>query len=189
MLTKKRKRDFFPLLYFFLIIACSFNYDSASQNDDGPNLIMNNAEYVRISNGNPEIHVKAEEIRQFEAKHAMELDSFSFEQYSAAPEGQETIPDINIRGKAGFARMETDTGNFYMKSDVSIEVKSEDIALETSEITWQDNDRLLTAPGQVHIRRSNGTTLKGSVFSANARDRSWKFESTIEGSVVEDDEK
>ena len=183
-----RKRNHLFLLCPFFVMACSFNYDTASQNDDGPNLIMKNAEYVRISNGNPEIRVKAEEIRQFEAKHAMELDSFSFEQYSTAPEGQDKIPDINIRGKAGFARMETDTGNFFMKNDVSIDVNSEDISLKTAEIAWQDNDRLLTAPGQVHIKRSNGTTLKGTDFSANARDRSWKFESSVEGSVVEDSE-
>jgi LPS export ABC transporter protein LptC len=189
MNIKKRTkpRDWLPLLSFLLISACSFTYDTPSQAEDGPNLIMNNAEYVRITNGNPEIHVKAEEIRQFEAKHTMELDSFSFEQYNAAPEGQEAIPDINTKGKAGFAQMETDTGNFSMKNDISIEVSSEDISLETAEITWQNDDRTLTAPGQVSIQRSDGTTLTGTDFSANARERSWTFGSAVEGSIVENE--
>jgi LPS export ABC transporter protein LptC len=203
MIIKKRYRygGILPLLCSLLIAACSFNYDTAPKNDNGPNLIITNAEYIRITNGNPEIHLKAGEIRQFESKHIMELDDFSFEQYNPAPvysaetlqgrgsptEGQEAIPDINTRGRAGFAQIETDTSNFNMKNDVSIEVKSEDISLETAEITWQDKERLLGAPGQVEIKRTNGTTLKGTNFSANARDRSWKFESGIEGSIVEDD--
>jgi LPS export ABC transporter protein LptC len=183
-----KKRTSCCLLSFLLFTACSFNYDTVTQTYDGPNLIMNNAEYVRITNGNPEIHLKAEEIRQFEAKHTMELDKFSFEQYNAAPEGQKAIPDINTRGKAGFAQMETDTGNFSMKNDISIEVSSEDISLETAEMTWKNEDRTLAAPGQVSIQRSDGTTLTGADFSANARDRSWKFGSAVAGSIVEKDD-
>jgi LPS export ABC transporter protein LptC len=147
---------------------------------------MENAEYVRITNGNPEIRVQAEEIRHYEAKHTMELDNFSFEQYNAAPEGQEEIPAVNAHGRAGLARMETDTGNFYLKDDVAFEVVSEDFSMKTAEITWQDNERILNAPGLVNLKRANGTTIQGTGFSADVRSRSWEFESMIEGSIVED---
>jgi len=175
---------FFPL-FLFLITACSFTYDTVSQNEDEPNLVIENAEYVRIANGNPEIRVKTEKLRRYEAKHTMELDGFSFEQYNTAPEGQEAIPDINARGKADMARMETDTNNVLIRGNISINVVSEDITLETSELSWQDKDRLLNAPGTVDITRSDGTTLKGEGFSADVRSRSWEFESAVEGSVVE----
>ena len=167
-------------------MACSFAYDTFPQNDDKPNLVMENAEYVRIVNGNPEIRVNAEEIRHFEAKHTMELDNFSFEQYNTSPEGQEAIPDVNARGNAGMARMETDTGNVNISGGVSITVVSEDYSLETTELSWQDKEKFLSAPGIVNITRSNGTTLKGTQFTAYARSRSWEFGSAVEGSVVED---
>jgi len=177
----------FTLLGPLLVMACSFVYDTFPQNDDDPNLIMENAEYVRMVNGNPEIRVNAEEIRRYEAKHTMELDNLSFEQYNAAPERQEAIPEVNTRGKAGMARMETDTGNVNINGGVSITVISEDFSMETAELSWQDKERLLNAPGTVNITRSNGTTLKGTQFSADARSRSWEFGSAVEGSVVEDD--
>ena len=116
--------------------------------------------------------VNAEEIRQYEAKHAMELDTISFEQYNPAPEGQKEIPGINARGKARTARIETDTRNAFISGGVSLEVVSEDFLLETDEISWQDDERLLNAPGSVHINRSDGTTLKGTGFSASPVQRS-----------------
>ena len=178
--------------FFFLLIsitACSFSYDTVTQNDDDPNLVMENTEYVRIVNGNPEIRVKTEELRRYEAKHIMELDEFSFEQYNSAPEGYNAIPDINARGKASRARMETDTNNATITGNISIEVVSEDITLETPELSWLDKNRLLGAPGLVNIRRGDGTTLKGTGFSADVRSRSWEFKSAVEGTVVEKDEK
>ena len=184
----KRKPIFCSYIFLpLLVTACSFNYDTVPQNDDNPNLIMENAEYVRITNGNPEIRAKAKELRRYEAKHIMEVDEFSFEQYNAAPEGQEAIPDINARGKAAFARMETDTNNLLIRGGVSIEVVSEDIVLESAELSYIDNEKLINAPGTVDIRRSDGTTLKGTGFSADIRSRSWEFESAVEGSVVEED--
>jgi hypothetical protein len=76
-----------------------------------------------------------------------------------------------------------------MKQDISIDVISEDISLKTAEMTWKNEDRTLAAPGRVHIQRSDGTTLTGTGFSANARDRSWEFEPALEGSVVEHEKK
>ena len=185
---KVKESLFAYIILIFFITACSFSYDTVYQNDDDPNLVLDNVEYVRITNGNPEILVKAEEIRHFEAKQTMELEQFSFEQYNAAPEGQKAIPDINARGKADIARMETDTNNVFIQGDISIEVVSEDISIETTELSWQDKERSISAPGQVNIRRSDGTTLKGTGFSADVRSRSWEFESAVEGSVVEKDE-
>ena len=175
------------LLFPLFVTACSFDYDVVSQNTNDPNVVMEEVEYIRIVNGNPEIRLRAEKVRQYEAKHLMELDAFSFEQYNAAPEGQETIPDVNARGQASRAKMETDTGNFFMGGGVTIEVASEDISIKTEELSWQDKERFLTAPGTVNITRSNGTTLRGTGFSADIRKRSWEFDSAVEGSVVEEE--
>jgi LPS export ABC transporter protein LptC len=177
------------LIPFFtlLVTACSFNYDTIFQDDNEPNLVMEEVEYTRIVNGNPEIQLRAEKVRQYEAKHTMEMDALSFEQYNAAPEGQKAIPAVNARGQAGRANMETDSGNFSLTGGVAIEVVSEDISIKTEKLSWQDKERLLTAPGTVNIIRSNGTSLKGTGFSADIRKRTWEFESAVEG-TVEDEE-
>jgi len=172
--------------FVFLAAACSFNYDTAAQNDDDANLVMETVEYTRIVNGNPEIRVTAKEVRRYETKHVMEMDDFSFEQYNAAPAGAR-VHDVNARGRAEKAAMETDTNNFSMGGGVNIEVISESITIETEEVSWRDADRTLKAPGMVYITRSDGTTLTGAGFSADLSARTWEFESAVEGSIVEDD--
>lgn len=179
-------KSIWPVFFSFFLLSCSFNYDFFQKNEDDPNLVMENVEYVRIKNGNPEILVQAKEIRHNEAKHIIEIDNFSFNQYNSAPEGQEAISGINARGKADYARLKTNTGDIEMAGDVIIVVASEDFTMETSKISWEDNDRKLYAPGTVIIKQSNGTTLKGTGFSADARNRCWEFASAVEGLVVED---
>ncbi|GHV85432.1 hypothetical protein AGMMS50230_10400 [Spirochaetia bacterium] len=182
-----------PYLWFLpaalvLLASCSFDYDTPPEGNVDPDLIMKNAEYVRIVNGNPEIRLEIEEVRRYESKHLMELENFSFEQYNAAPEGYEEIPDLNVRGSAGAAGLETDTMNASMTGGVSMEVVSEDMTIKTAAISWQDKERRLHAPGTVEITRSDGTSLTGTGFSADTRRRSWEFETNVEGSIVEEEE-
>jgi len=174
----------FPMLF---VMACSFNYDTAYEEDGDPDMIMEMVEYVRIEDGNPVIRLRADEVRRYEARHIMEMDLFNFHQFNAAQEDVAEIPEVNVRGNAGKARIETDTNNFFMQNGVSFEVKSEDIILETEELSWQDSDRRLTAPGKLTITRSDGTILEGTSFSADTRKKSWEFETDVEGSVVDDD--
>lgn len=177
---------FLPIVFLALVMTgCSFDYDTVAEEDNEPDLIMKTTEYVRIESGNPVVRVKADELRRYEKTHIMELELFRFDQFNAAQEDNEAIPDINVRGNAGKARIETDTNNLSMENGVFVEVKSEDISLETQLLSWQDKDRQLTAPGKVTISRSDGTTLEGEGFTADTRRKSWEFETNAEGSVVD----
>jgi len=174
------------LVFLALVMAaCSFNYDTAAEEDNEPDLIMKGAEYVRIEGGNPVVRVRADELRRYEKTHIMELELFKFDQFNAAPDDNVEIPDINVRGNAGKARIETDTNNLSMENGVFVEVKSEDINLEAQELSWKDKERHLTAPGKVTISRGDGTTMEGEGFSADTRKKSWEFQADAEGSVVD----
>ncbi|MDR1144447.1 MAG: LPS export ABC transporter periplasmic protein LptC [Spirochaetaceae bacterium] len=176
---------------FFLIAffaACSFDYGSDAEDNNDPSMILTKTSYVRMRNGNPEARLGAEEVRQYEANHSWELDDVSFEQFNAAPEGYDGIPDLNARGTAATARLETDTGNFSLSGGVVLEVISEGIVMETTEVFWQDQDRLLSAPEQLNIVRDDGTTLTGRGFSADIRRRTFVFESAAEGVVVDEED-
>jgi LPS export ABC transporter protein LptC len=179
---------FLGLTAWFVLSACSFDYGAPAEEGGDLTLLLREVEYVRINQGNPEVQLRAEEIRRYEKKHTMEVEGLSFEQFNAAPEGYEEIPGVNARGAAAFARLETDTHNFFMKGDVVIEVNSEDITMEAAELSWKDAERILTVPGKLHIARSDGTTLTGTGFSADIRRRTWEFDSSVEGTVVDEEE-
>jgi hypothetical protein len=149
---------------------------------------MNDVEYVRMENSLPVVRMRSKEARRYEAKHTMEMDDFSFEQYNAAVPETAELPDVNVRGRGASVKIETDSGNLTMAGDVSIDVNSEDFSLRTEDLAWEDEERLLLAPGEVVITRSDGTRLSGRNLSADTRRREWRFEEAVSGDIVEEDE-
>jgi hypothetical protein len=77
-----------------------------------------------------------------------------------------------------------------MKNGVRIEVDSEDIAIETKILDWQDKERQLFAgTGEpVEILRSDGTSFTGWGFSADARRRTWSFTDGVQGTYIDEDD-
>jgi LPS export ABC transporter protein LptC len=174
--------------YLLLIIACSFDYDIPPQeNINDPDVVMHDVEYVRMEKAAPVVRLKAGQVRRYEEKHIMELDDFSFEQFNNSSPAA-AAPEVNVSGTGGSARVQTDTGNLNMSGGISIEVKSEDITLNTQSLYWQDKERLLSAPGEVDITRSDGTALTGRELSADIRKRGWEFRGAVAGEMVEEEE-
>jgi hypothetical protein len=186
---KKQPSGSVWILLTLLLAACSFDYDTSGEDfGNDPNVVMKDVEYVRMENALPVVRIRSKEARRYEAKHAMEMDGFSFEQYnSSLPEDAE-IPDINVRGAGGSVTIETDSGNLTMAGGVSIDVTSEDLSLQTESLSWEDGERLLSAPGDLIVSRSDGTRLSGRNFSADTRRREWRFEEAVAGDIVEEDE-
>jgi LPS export ABC transporter protein LptC len=182
----KNVKTLFLFFSFLFVFACSFDYETSSQaGEKGVVLTMKEVEYVRVREGSPSVRIRAEEASRFEARHAMELKNFTFEQFSA-DSGVQGAVTTNVQGRAGTAQIELDTGNLSMGGGVYIESASEDMYIDTSDISWKDKERMLSAPGVVHITRRNGTELSGKGLSADMRRRSWEFQSEAAGRITED---
>jgi LPS export ABC transporter protein LptC len=182
------RRNHLFVEFFFLIsifAACSFDYGPDSSEDSGlPDVVMKDVQYVRVRDGNPVVRFEAEGAERYESRQTMELKNFTFEQFNTAAE------DVNVIGHAGDASVELESGNIHMKNGVRIEVDSEDIAIETRTLDWQDKERQLFAgTGEpVEILRSDGTSFTGWGFSADARHRTWIFENGVQGTYIDKDE-
>ena len=112
----------------------------------------------------------------------MRLSDFSFEQYN--PGG-----GINAAGSGGSASVDLNSGNIQLEGGIRIAIESEDIAIETPSLFWQDQERTLLGGEKdtVQITRSNGTGFSGNGFSANARNLTWNFSLPVEGTYVHED--
>jgi LPS export ABC transporter protein LptC len=145
---------------------------------------MENVEYVRVRNGNPLARFTAENVERYEDRHTMELRNFTFEQFETHGE------ELNAEGNAGSASVALDSGDVQLRGGIRIEVKSEDITIETERLEWKDKERILSvgANERVDMKRSDGTDFFGLGFTANIRDRTWGFASGIQGSYIWEDE-
>jgi LPS export ABC transporter protein LptC len=175
---------FFIFLVSLCVMGCSFDYGANNGEDAGlPDLVMNDVEYVRVRDGDPQVRFRAELAERYEDRQLMELRNFSFEQFSGHGE------DIDSTGKAAAARVELDSGNIGISGGVSLSVDSEDITIETDRLDWQDKERQLSGAPEapVQIVRDDGTSFQGRGFKANTRSRSWEFTGPVSGVYIHED--
>jgi hypothetical protein len=113
----------------------------------------------------------------------MRLENIAFEQYG------EKGKEINVIGRAGFAQIETDTGNLLLDRGIVIEVGTEEITLETSRLEWKDETRILSGGDydEVYIYREDGTSFTGIGLSIDARRREWEFTGSVRGTYTYND--
>ncbi|MCL1836570.1 MAG: LPS export ABC transporter periplasmic protein LptC [Treponema sp.] len=174
-----------PIFLFLLLAACSFDYgnqDGADKNQ--PDIVMDNVEYVRVRDADPQARLQAERVERYEERRLMELQNFSFEQYGSRGE------EVNAYGRAGNASFEIDSGDIRLGSGVRIEVESEDIIIETDWLEWRDKPRTLSgrAEDEVYVYQENGTVFSGIGFHADARRRTWEFFGRVGGTYIHEDD-
>ena len=174
------------LLPMLIFASCSFDYGDKEGSDKSlPDIVMDNVEYVRVRSGDPLARFKASRAERYEERRVMQLRQLSFEQF------EKQNGDVNALGKAGSAEFMIDTSDITMDDGVRIDVESEDITIETKQLEWKDNARILRGGTEeaVNIYRKNGTSFSGIGFVADARKRTWEFSEGVSGTYIHDDDK
>jgi LPS export ABC transporter protein LptC len=173
------------LLLCSAVLGCSFDYGGSNGEDLGlPDIVMDDVEYVRIRDGEPQVRFLAERAERYEKRQLMEVQNFSFEQFTNHG------GKVDSTGQASSARIELDSGNIGISGGVSLSVDSENIVIETENISWNDGERQLavTPEETVRIFRDDGTSFQGYGFKANTLNRTWEFSGPISGVYVYEDE-
>jgi len=166
------------------ITSCTFDYGEATVERETPDLVMENVEYVRVRSSDPIARFTAERAERYEKQGVMKLKNFTFEQYGERGE------EVNAIGGAGYASVDIETGDVFMDNGVWLEVESEDIILETKQLDWKDEPRLLYSgpEDEVNIFQSSGTDFKGIGLYVEARNRIWEFKGNVSGTFISVDE-
>jgi LPS export ABC transporter protein LptC len=183
--ARGRRRFFRFLLAPAFFCACTFDYGvSSGEGGNRPDMEMDNVEYTRVRDGDPQVRFRAERAERWEKQKSMELEQFSFEQFEDSGE------TINVQGRAGTASVELDSGNIELRSGVSITVDSEDITIETEGLNWNDGDHTLQGlvEDEVILHRPDGTVFSGRGFAADTRNRTWQFSGAVSGTYVHEDD-
>jgi len=168
-----------------VLCSCTFDYgENESSNNDLPDLIMENVEYVRVRSADPVARFQADRAERYEKQGIMKLQNLTFEQYGERGE------EVNTVGWAGNASVDIETGDIFMDRGVRIEVESEDIIIETYQLEWKDEPRTITSGerDEVNVYREDGTSFSGIGLRADARSRTWEFAGRVSGTYIYEDE-
>ncbi|MCL2800412.1 MAG: LPS export ABC transporter periplasmic protein LptC [Treponema sp.] len=177
----KRIAALAPILF---LISCTFDYGEFDASERTmPDLIMENVEYVRVKSADPILRFRAERAERYEKQGIMNLEHFSFEQFSGRSE------EINTSGSAGFASIDMKSRDILIDNGVRIEVESDDIILETVQLNWIDSQRLLFSgtENEVNVLQKNSTNFTGLGLRVDTRNRTWEFSGGVSGAIELED--
>jgi LPS export ABC transporter protein LptC len=173
------------LILLLFLAGCTFDYGSGGSSDDElPDLVMENVVYVRVRAADPIARFQAELAKRYENLGVMRLTNFTFEQYG------EGGSEVNALGRAGFASVDINTSDIFMDNGVRIEVQAEDFTIETTQLEWRDEARLLFTRDEdiVIISQENGTRFTGTGLLADARRRTWEFHGEVGGIFIHEED-
>ncbi|MCL2442963.1 MAG: LPS export ABC transporter periplasmic protein LptC [Treponema sp.] len=173
------------VLSILITISCTFDYgDGGSSDEILPEIVMINVEYVRVRSADPIARIQAERAERYDKLGIMKLEHLSFEQYGEKGE------EVYLFGTAGNASFVIDSGDITLDNGVRIEVESEDIVIETKELDWKDEPRILSSgPNEeVFISQENGSIITGIGLRVDTRKRTWDFFGTVSGIYVHEDD-
>jgi len=168
-----------------LFISCTFDYGETDSSERTlPDLVMKNVEYVRVRSADPIARFQAERAERFEKQGIMRLQNFSFEQFG------ERGTEVNAYGSAGFASIDIGSGDIFMDNGVRLEVESEDIIIDTKQLEWKDEARMISSGenDEVYIFQKSGTSFSGIGLRADARRRTWDFTGAVRGTYIHEDD-
>jgi len=180
----KKNALYFNFIILLIFAGCTFDYGELEPAErDLPDLIMENVEYVRVRSADPIARFEAERAERYEKQGLMKLRKFSFEQYG------DRGTTVNATGIGGNASADINSGDVFMNNGVWIEVESEDIIIETFQLDWKDEEKILSSGKntEVTISQQNGTNFTGIGLLANTRERTWEFLGDSGGSYVFED--
>jgi len=175
----------FSLIFLVFLAGCTFDYgDMEPAERDLPDLIMENVQYVRVRSADPIARFEAERAERYEKQGVMKLEKFSFEQYG------DRGTTVNATGIGGSASANINSGDVFMNNGVRLEVESEDIIIETFQLDWKDEERILSSGEntEVTISQQNGTCFTGIGLIAKTRDRAWEFTGDSGGNYIFEEE-
>lgn len=174
------------IIYATLILAsCTFNYNENTEEENKfPDISMEGLEYVRVRGGELTARVTAKLGERYEETHLMNLSDYTFEQYNNEDHS------IDAVGNGGMASMEIVNNNIKMSEGVNIKVDSEDFAMDTLNLEWEDKTKTLKGGDNspVQISRSDGTEINGTGFYVDVRTRSWVLGSNVNGVYIHNEE-
>lgn len=177
------QNGFILVFCIMAVLSCSFDYSSMEEAENNrPDLVMQDVDYVRVTDGSIAFHMQADKLDHFENNHLFQVQNIRFEQF---PKG---VTEPDTVGSAGFAQFWTTTQDAVFTEGVRIVIPSEDLSVEAKSLQWHNSQKRLlgSQEDQVLLKKSDGSMLVGKGFSADGRSKSWQFTGPVSGIYQEE---
>ena len=165
----------------FLLAGCSLaGYAPKPPSEEElPTAVFNDYSHTVVVHGKKNFVLEAKKAELYETSKKTVLSDVSFEEYD--PDTGELLS----LGRADSAVYHTDTKDAEFSGSVRLESKKQDAILQGEYLQWIDKDKRLEGrlDRTVTISRSDGSSVSGAGFEAEALKRSFSFRESVEGRI------
>lgn len=165
-----------------LMLSCTFSYGAGEESSGVyPEMVMVGARADRYEDSSLSITFSAATLEMYDSDRVWVAEDISFIQY--APDGSGSVESD---GYAGLMLVDDVSEVYSLGEIVSIRLLSENLYLTAPDLRWSKGANRLSGPrgGEVEIRRTDGSVIRGKGFFADTLNRSYMFEEGVSGRMV-----
>ena len=167
----------------FIILICVLTFGASCRRDsvaspyidgDYPDMVLYDSSYRFGRPGSDVLEMRAETITIYSSKNLTILENSSFSQSD------------DLFGTCEHAES-TDNSKVSLSGSVHVEKKSDNLMIDCDNLLWDDDSRVLTTDGFVHVTYDDGTSLDAVGFKAFLDSNVYEF-TRIEKGVMTNEE-
>lgn len=178
----------FNILITVLILSlfsCSIDYEQGQLSDkdqEVPDFIMKNVYEIEVFTDKGRFEVEADTAQYWRETKETEFTNIDFRE-------KDSNGSIQTEGQANFLSL-SENNNGWLYGDILISSEKEEAQIEAEELTWEDENRLLTSENNspVTITKDDGTIIGGNGLSYDAARQLLEFSSQAYGTFVKEEE-
>jgi LPS export ABC transporter protein LptC len=173
------------LLSGLLAAGCSLKYGEDIHNgeDNEPEFIFSDAEFMRYENSKNTVSMHAQKLEQYKGGNKTYADNVRFTML-------DNDGKVDTEGLCGLLASDSQTQKYSLYNGIQIFNHSRNVRIHADQLRWNGkNEQLTSGRNDTITIVKEGTTIRGSGFSASGVSNEFAFTGAVSGTVDTDDEK
>ena len=172
------------LLFVPLTGGCSLKYSEDTHNieDKEPEFIFSGAEFKRYENSKNKVSMSAQKLEQYKGGIKTYADNVNFT--IMKDDG-----NIDTEGSCGLLSSDSQAQKYSLYNGIQIFNHSRNVQIKADQLRWNGkNEQLTSGRNDTITITKEGTTIRGSGFSASGVSNEFAFSGAVSGTVDTNDE-
>jgi LPS export ABC transporter protein LptC len=172
------------LLFGSLTGGCSLKYgeDTLNVEEKEPEFIFSGAEFKRYENSKNTVSMHAEKLEQYKGGSKTYADNVDFRILN-------NDGNVDTEGSCGLLASDSQAQKYSLYNGIQIFNHSRNVQIKADQLRWNGkNEQLTSGRNDTITIIKEGTTIRGSGFSASGVNNEFAFTGAVSGTVDTNDE-
>ena len=184
MICYRRNAICFALLFCLTVTGCSLKYseDVRSAEDSVPEFVFSDADFSRYEDSKNTLSMHAKRLEQYKGGNRTYADNIQFKT-------RDKDGNVDTEGACGLLASDSSQKEYSLYDGIKIYNHSRNVQIDADQLRWNGkNEQLTSGRNDTITIKKEGTTIRGSGFSASGVSNEFVFTGAVSGTVDTTDE-